>query len=88
MPGSQQAPACAQPWRGAINLLPTPVLTADALVDALCRQLLPSAAAAARLSVQEAYQLLRTQLKQIPHLVVIDNLETVQDVEGLLAHLP
>jgi hypothetical protein len=72
---------------GYIDPLPTPALTADALVDALCGQLLPDAAAQPRLSVQEKYQLLRARLQQAPHLIVVDNLETVQDVDVLLGHL-
>jgi hypothetical protein len=31
--------------------------------------------------------MLRSSLKRTPHLIVIDNLETVQDVDVLLAHL-
>ncbi|MCB0148314.1 MAG: hypothetical protein KDE01_11760, partial [Caldilineaceae bacterium] len=31
--------------------------------------------------------MLRSTLKRTPHLIVIDNLETVQDVDVLLAHL-
>jgi len=72
---------------GYIDPLPTPALTADALVDALCGQLLPDAAAQPRLSVQEKYQLLRARLQQAPHLIVVDNLETVRDVDVLLSHL-
>jgi hypothetical protein len=72
---------------GHIDPLPTPALSADALVDVLCSQLLPDAAARPRLSAGEKYQLLRAELKRTPHLVVVDNLETVQDVDVLLAHL-
>lgn len=72
---------------GYIDPLPTPALTADALVDALCGQLLPEAAAQPRLSVRDKYQLLRARLKQAPHLIVVDNLETVLDVDVLLSHL-
>ena len=72
---------------GYIDPLPTPALTADALVDALCGQLLPEAAAQPRLSVRDKHHLLRARLKQAPHLIVVDNLETVQDVDVLLGHL-
>lgn len=72
---------------GYIDPLPTPALTADALVDALCGQLLPEAANLPRQTTVEKFQMLRSTLKRTPHLIVIDNLETVQDVDVLLAHL-
>ncbi|MCO5209888.1 MAG: AAA family ATPase [Caldilinea sp.] len=72
---------------GYIDPLPTPALTADALVDALCGQLLPEAANLPRQTTAEKFQMLRSMLKRTPHLIVIDNLETVQDVDVLLAHL-
>ena len=91
------APWCTVAWAtarqrvlnlgGYIDPLPTPALSAEALVDVLCSQLLPDVAARPRLAAGEKYQLLRAELKRTPHLVVIDNLETVQDVDVLLAHL-
>ena len=91
------APWCTVAWAtarqrvlnlgGSIDPLPAPALSAEALVDVLCSQLLPDAAARPRLSAQEKYQLLRAELKRTPHLVVVDNLETVQDVDVLLTHL-
>ena len=72
---------------GYIDPLPTPALTADALVDALCGQLLSEAANLPRQTTAEKFQMLRSTLKRTPHLIVIDNLETVQDVDVLLAHL-
>ena len=91
------APWCTVAWAtarqrvlnlgGYIDPLPTPALSADALVDLLCSQLLPDAAARSQLAASEKYQLLRAELKRTPHLVVVDNLETVQDVDVLLAHL-
>ncbi len=92
-----QAPALAVAWvtarqrvlnlGGYIDPLPMPALTADALVDALCSQLLPEVATQARLTAREKGELLRSELKRTPHLIVVDNLETVQDVDVLLGHL-
>ena len=85
LPGDGKA-APAQPRR-LHRPAATPALTADALVDALCGQLLPEAANLPRQTTAEKFQMLRSMLKRTPHLIVIDNLETVQDVDVLLAHL-
>ncbi|MER2600670.1 MAG: hypothetical protein ABTQ73_14220 [Caldilineales bacterium] len=59
-----------------------PALTADALIYDLALQLLPESARLA--STAQRMALLHTRLHQVPHLIVIDNLETVIDVEALL----
>jgi len=69
---------------GGIRPVDHPALTPDALVDALGRQLLPHVFAGETLSAQERLFRLRTRLKATPHLIVIDNLETLVDIEILL----
>lgn len=71
---------------GALKNVERPALTVDALVDGLLSQLLPQAAGAGR-SADERLQQLQGRLKARPHLIVIDNLETVTDVHALLATL-
>jgi hypothetical protein len=61
-----------------------PALTADDLLLALAVQLLPAGAA---LSSQRSLAALQALLRQVPHLVVIDNLETLADVAALLPTL-
>lgn len=72
---------------GNIDHLATSGASADALVDALCSQLLPDVASQPRLSTAEKYQILRSKLKSSPHLVIVDNLETVQDADMLVSRL-
>ncbi len=61
-----------------------PALTAEALVEALTMQLLASTAERAPLAPGRALNALEARLRQAPHLIVVDNLETVADVESLL----
>ena len=69
---------------GGLRHVERPVLTVDELTYALLDQLLP----ADERPVAQTPDALRNQLSQrlraTPHLVVIDNLETVADVQGLL----
>ncbi|MEZ4727703.1 MAG: ATP-binding protein [Caldilineaceae bacterium] len=58
-----------------------PAMTAAQLTEALAKQLLPGSAP------ERQTNALRTRLKELPHVVVIDNLETVPDVESLLPTL-
>ncbi len=71
---------------GAISELAEPALTSTMLVERLVAQLMPELAAT-QLSIAELVQALRSRLKTIPHLIVIDNLETLVDVESLLPTL-
>ncbi len=64
-----------------------PALTANELVDNLVGQLIPHIPQPETVSIQNAKNLLQSQLKQVPHLIVIDNLETVQDIEALIPAL-
>jgi predicted DNA-binding protein YlxM (UPF0122 family) len=72
---------------GAITEIEQPALTATSLVEALVRQLLPGLATSGRAHSAEWLTSLRARLKQIPHLVVVDNLETLTDLESLLPTL-
>lgn len=72
---------------GAIKELPLPALTSAMLIDTLFRQLYDPTTQAGSLTLVQQQSLLQTRLKAEPHLIVIDNLETVLDVEHLLATL-
>ncbi|MEZ4655961.1 MAG: NB-ARC domain-containing protein [Caldilineaceae bacterium] len=71
---------------GALKNVTRPALTVEALVDGLLGQLLPGAGGAGR-SADERLQQLQRRLQERPHLIVIDNLETVTDVHSLLSTL-
>ena len=68
---------------GAIIAEPEAALHSTALIDALWQQLLGDSAPPI-LPHEQKYQMLHHRLKQQPHLIVIDNLETLLDVESLL----
>jgi hypothetical protein len=68
---------------GAIRAVPQPALTVRALVADLLRQLAPAAADSLLAPPEHALSFLRSRLKRAPHLIVIDNLETVADLEAL-----
>ncbi len=72
---------------GVIRPVDAPALTADDLLLALALQLLPAGARVAPFTSQRALDALQAHLRQTPHLVVIDNLETLADVEALLPTL-
>jgi hypothetical protein len=71
---------------GSLAAVAQPMLTAQTLVEALSYQLVGAAFTGQR-SSEEALAALAQRLKSAPHLIVIDNLETVQDVEALLPTL-
>lgn len=62
-------------------------LTAEELIEQLLAQLLPKLELPNPCRPQHALNILQEHLKATPHLVVIDNLETVMDVESLLPTL-
>ncbi len=64
-----------------------PALTAQAMIEALVTQFLAGAAGVAPVSPARAMNALAARLRAAPHLVVVDNLETVTDVESLLPTL-
>jgi len=72
---------------GGIKPVNLPALTAEDLVEKLAAQLMPDVFNSATTSVPDALAALRARLKQRPHLIVIDNLETVADIESLLPTL-
>jgi hypothetical protein len=62
-------------------------LTAAMLIEKLGQQLLPDLAATEHLTLDKLLASLRLRLKATAHLIVVDNLETVLDVESLLPTL-
>ena len=70
---------------GALWSTERPALTPEALLDALARQVLPGAPPFA--SSDKALAALRVHLAKRPAVIVVDNLETVADVAGLLPAL-
>ena len=81
----------AQPLRFTLDGDVTPVagaaITAEILIEKLTKQLLPEAAFQVGQAPERLLLLLQTRLKAYPHLVVVDNLETLSDVESLLPTL-
>jgi hypothetical protein len=72
-------------FAGQIAAVERPALTPDALVETLADQMLPQAP---RLpTVERALAELTAHLAQKPSLIVVDNLETLVDVEALLPTL-
>jgi hypothetical protein len=69
---------------GAIKPITRPSLTTAALVDGLVEQLLRSDIGTSVLPLEQKCAMLQQCFRAQPHLVVIDNLETVEDVEKLL----
>lgn len=69
---------------GGVRALAQPALSADALLRSLIAQLLPEVRLTDTLSTKEIQRILCTRLNQRPHLIIVDNLETVADVETLL----
>ncbi len=70
---------------GGISSLDRPALTVETLVEELVEQLLGFTPA--QLSGKQAFEALRSHIKEKPHLIVIDNLETMLDIESLLPTL-
>lgn len=70
---------------GGLTAVAAPVLTPDQLIAALADQLLPELPADT--APARALSMLRARLQALPHLIVVDNLETVLDVENLLPAL-
>ncbi|MCB9122244.1 MAG: NB-ARC domain-containing protein [Caldilinea sp.] len=80
-------PLMLDPGGGALRALERPALTADAMVGELLVQLAPHESAGLLAFPERALAFLRERLKRAPHLVVVDNLETVADLEALLPTL-
>ncbi|MBK8049361.1 MAG: hypothetical protein IPK16_20930 [Anaerolineales bacterium] len=69
---------------GCIQGKPCPTLSAQGLVDSLVTQLMPDTAGALLAAPEKALQALEERLKWAPHLIIIDNLETVADIDALM----
>ena len=74
-------------WHGPLEEVAAPALTLEALAEELCTQLLDARMTPSTLSPRNPVTLLRGVLKTKPHLIVIDNLETVTDIEALVMAL-
>jgi hypothetical protein len=72
---------------GAIKPVAKPALTAEALVEALVQQLWGAQIQATALTLPQKQAMLQQRLRSEPHLIVIDNLESLLDVESLLGLL-
>jgi len=72
---------------GGIRSADAPALTVQALIEALVTQLIAGAAGGAPVAPDRALLALENRLREAPHLIVVDNLETVADVESLLPTL-
>lgn len=71
---------------GSLTTISQPTLTAQGLVEALTAQLVGTSFTGQQTG-EEALTALVQRLKESPHLIVIDNLETVLDVTSLLPTL-
>ncbi len=72
---------------GGIRERKQPSLTVDALIEALVSQLLEDSEILHSLPAEKRFAILQSRLRQAPHLIVIDNLETLADIESLLPTL-
>lgn len=72
---------------GGIKPIAQPALTVPALLKALVEQLWEATDTPSPLTQNEALRFLEQRCKEHPHLIVIDNLETLADVETLLPTL-
>ena len=61
-----------------------PALSADTLIRTLINQLLPDKQLSPSMTLAELQAILCTRLSQRPHLIIIDNLETLTDLETLI----
>lgn len=70
---------------GEIRPMPNePALTANELIHDLAKQLLSDVALPISFDAQKVQPILQERLKRVPHLIVADNLETVEDIDALL----
>ena len=69
---------------GQVHARPKPVLTFDALVAALAAQFLPENEANCDGDLAQQLARLRQRLAQVPHLITVDNFETMRDPHVLL----
>jgi len=69
---------------GGLRTVQPAALTRDALVESLLRQLMPDQPLPLSHTFEQMLAILKTRLKERPHVIVVDNLETLRDVEELL----
>ena len=69
---------------GALHIVEVAALSTETLIEKLYRQLLPTLAVPSGDASGQMFSALHARVKAIPHLIVVDNLETVVDVESLL----
>ena len=81
--------AKAQTLNPGLGITPVkkPALTAEELVERLATQLMPEMVKSTAFSSEKTQAALQARLTQAPHLIVVDNLETVQDLDVLLPAL-
>ncbi len=72
---------------GGIEPISKPALASEDLIEKLVTQLIEGDPLPDSFSISKALAILQSRLKQSPHLIVIDNLETVVDIETLLPTL-
>lgn len=72
---------------GAIKPVSKPALTTEALVDNLIEQLVRPDIGSSILTFDQKTTILQERLRESPYLIVIDNLETLLDIETLLTTL-
>jgi tetratricopeptide (TPR) repeat protein len=72
---------------GTVVTTYAPLLTAQGLLETLGEQLGPQHSTQQPLVTEQWLATLRRRLKAFPHLIVIDNLESLQDLEALLPTL-
>lgn len=72
---------------GHIQKMERPALNSAELIQSLAHQLLADEADYATLSLARKKERLTQRFRSSPHLVVVDNLETLADVDALLDHL-
>ena len=69
---------------GFVRAVDRPALTASDLTEALATQLLPASAVPRPFSMDKALRALQSVMRHSPHLVIVDNLETVSDLQTLV----
>lgn len=72
---------------GKIKATPKPTHTNHALVDGICAQLFAEEGRPIGLEPEQLLSMLKYRLAEQPHLIVVDNLETLEDVDALVETL-
>ena len=72
---------------GGIGTVRGPTITAELLVDDLIRQLMPEYTTVITYPFERKISIIEAHLAESRHLIVIDNLETVVDIQALLPTL-